>query len=315
MDLSIVIVNYNTKEFLKGCLKSIYDTVKSIEFEIYVVDNASIDGSAQMVEDAFPTVKLIKNRENLGFARANNQAIEISKGRHVLLLNPDIIAHPKAMENMVEFLDKNSETGAIGARLLNPDGSIQISGYYCKFPSFFQVLFFYTALRHIALKSSFLKKEFWQHLDTDKACEVDQPPGACLMVKRTVIDQVGFIDENFPLFFNDVDWCYRIKRGGWKIFYYPNAEMTHFGGRSFVSKEINDRIKWGLASYNGLEKFFLKYNRRVTAIAVKLIVLIDSAVKFPVWGVLYFLGKSKREKAKRVFQYNIAIITRWCLKG
>ena len=315
MDLSIAIVNYNTKEFLKGCLESIYDTVKSIEFEIYVVDNASIDGSAQMVEDAFPGVKLIKNKENLGFAKANNQAIEISKGRHILLLNPDIVSHPKAMESMVEFLDKNSKIGAIGAKLLNPDGSVQISGYYCKFPSFFQVLFFYTALRHLALKSSFLKYRFWQHVDVDKPCEVDQPPGACLMVKKVVIDQIGLLDEDFPLFFNDVDWCYRIKRAGWKIFYYPNAEMIHFGGRSFVSQEINDKIKWGLASYNGLEKYFVKYNCHITAITTKLIVLIDSAIKFPAWGILYILSKSKREKAKRVFQYNAAIIKHWCLKA
>ncbi len=314
MDLSITIVNYNTKEFLRSCLKSIYDTVKKIKFEICVVDNASNDGSAEMVESDFPQVKLLKNKENFYFAKANNQAIEISAGRHILVLNPDIIAYPEAIENMVTFMDKNNEIGAIGAKLLNPDGSIQISGYYCKFPSFFQVLFFYTALRHISKKFSLLANRFYQHPHTDKPCEVDQPPGACLMVKRSAFDTIGLFDENFPLFFNDVDLCYRIKKAGWKIFYYPKAVMIHYGGASFTSQDINDRINWSLTSYKGLRNFFVKHNYPITAKTVKAIVLMDSAIKFPVWGITSLLIRNKRRKARRVMRYNIAIIKHWCLK-
>lgn len=314
MDLSIIIVNYNTREFLRGCLKSIYETVQNIKFETYVVDNASIDGSAEMVECDFPQVKLIKNKENLYFSKANNQAIEISAGRHTLLLNPDTVVYPEAIENMVEFMDRNIDVGAIGAKLLNGDGSVQISGYYCKFPSLFQVLFFYTALRHIAKKFSVLTYKFYHHSNTDNPCEVDQPPGACLMIRRSVFDAVGLLDENFPLFFNDVDLCYRIKKTGWKIFYYPTAKMIHYGGASFTSQNMNDRINWSLISYKGLRNFFVKHNYSVAAKTVKAIVLIDSAIKFPVWGIAGLLIKNKRRKAKRVMRYNIAIIKHWCLK-
>jgi len=315
MDLSIIIVNYNTKEFLKKCLVSIYDTGRNINFEVYVIDNASTDDSAKMVENDFPQVYLVRNKENLSFARANNQAIKICKGKHILLLNPDIIVFPEAIKKMIEFLEKNDDVGAVGAKLLNFDGSVQISGFYCKFPSLLQVLFFYTALRHFALRIPLLRYRFWQHLDTNNPTEIDQPPGACLMVKKLVVDQIGLLDENFPLFFNDVDWCYKIKKAGWKIFYYPDAKMVHYGGGSFVSKDIKDKINWSLTSYRGLEKFFVKYNRPLTAKVAKLVILIDSAIKFPVWGLIYLFSKNKRERAKRVMQYNTAIIQNWCLRN
>lgn len=311
MDLSIIIVNYNTKEFLKGCLKSIYETAKNIKFEICVVDNASDDDSAQMVESNFPDVKLIKNKENFGFAKANNQGIETSTGRYILLLNPDVIVYPGAIEKMVEFMDKNHEAGAIGAKLLNPDGSVQISGYYCKFPSVSQVLFFYTALRHISFKIPLLKHRFWHHLDTEKPCEVDQPPGACLMIRGSVIEQVGLLDEVFFLFFNDVDLCYRIKKAGWKIFYYPEAQMLHFGGRSFTSEDIEDKINWSLYSRRGLEDFFKKHQQPIRAKVTKLIIIGDLVIKIPVWGAASFFIKSKREKAKKVLKHHWVVIESW----
>ena len=314
MDLSIIIVNFNTKGFLTGCISSCYETIKKISFEIIVVDNASHDGSAQMVEHDFKKVKLLKNKENTGFAKANNQAILKSKGHIVLLLNPDIIVYPEAVEKMVEFICENNKVGAVGAKLLNADGTVQISGYYCKFPSVFQVMFFYTALRHVSLKIAYLKHKFWQHVDTDMLCEVDQPPGACLMIKRKVIDKIGLLDEEFPLFFNDVDLCYRIKQAGWKIFYYPQAKMVHYGGKSFISNDFEEKIKWSLISYRGLEKFFLKNGHVLKAMIIKWIIFIDSILKFPMWGMFYLLRKKQREKAKRVFQYNAAIINQWCLK-
>jgi len=315
MDVSIVIVNYNTKDFLKNCLASCYGTIKDLRFEIFVVDNASSDGSALMVERDFPDVKLIKNTENAGFAKANNQAIACSSGKSVLLLNPDIVVYDRAVENMAEFLQQESRASAVGAQLLNPDGTVQVSGYYCKFPTVLQVLFFYTALRNLAFRITWLRHALWQQMNTDNVCEVDQPPGACLMVKRTVIEQVGVLDEAFPIFFNDVDWCYRIRRNGGKIYYLPQARMLHFGGQSFTSEDVEKKIQWSVTSYRGLEHFFIKTGHPLKAKMIKLIIFIDSIIKFPAWAVIAVARKDLRAKAVRVFRYNWAIVSRWCLKG
>ncbi|MDD5746758.1 MAG: glycosyltransferase family 2 protein [Candidatus Omnitrophica bacterium] len=315
MDVSVIIVNYNTKEFLKNCLASCYGTIKDLQFEIFVVDNASSDGSALMVERDFPEVKLIKNTENAGFAKANNQAIARSAGKYVLLLNPDIVVYDRAITNMAEFLQREPRASAVGAQLLNPDGTVQVSGYYCKFPTVLQVLLFYTALRNLAFRITWLRHAFWQQMNTDDVCEVDQPPGACLMVKKTVIGQVGVLDEAFPIFFNDVDWCYRIRQSGGKIYYLPQARMLHYGGQSFISEDVGKKIQWSLTSYRGLERVFIKTGRPLQAKILKLILFLDSIVKFPAWAVIAAVRKDLRPKAVRVFRYNWAIISQWCLKG
>jgi GT2 family glycosyltransferase len=176
-------------------------------------------------------------------------------------------------------------------------------------------VFFYTALRNFAFKIPWLKHALWQHVDTDELCEVDQPPGACLMVRREVVEAIGLLDEDFPIFFNDVDWCHRIKNAGGKIYYLPQAKMLHFGGKSFTSNDIDKKIQWSLISYRGLEKFFVKTGHPLKARIIKWIIFIDSIVKFPLWGVRYVVHKNLREKANRVFKYNMALIRQWCLRN
>lgn len=239
MDLSISIVNWNTKDALKLCLKSIYDSSHEIEFEVFVIDNNSSDSSAEMVMRRFPSVRLIRNKVNLGFARANNQAIKKSRGRDILLLNPDIVVLPNSLARMVNFMRSHSEVGAAGGKLLNPDGTIQKGGYYRRFPSVMQAVMGCTLLNRITGMGSFLERYYGEKIDSDTV-EVDQPPGACLMVRREVIGQVGLLDEDFNLWFEDVDWCYRIKKAGWKIFFYPEAEFIHRGGQSVKSLTLYD---------------------------------------------------------------------------
>ena len=218
-DLSIIIVNANNQRLLKECLQSIDKNTHKISFEIIISDNASTDGSQEMVKDDFPQVKLIENKENLGFAKANNQALKIYQGRYALLLNNDTLVKDSALDKMVEFMDQNQETGACGPKLLNTDGSTQHQG-------------------------GLLAKRFWKAKDPRP---VDFIIGAALLVRKEVIDKVGMMDENLFFYNEDLDWCLRIRKAGWKIFFLPQAEIIHYGGQS-SKKTFNARI-FGLAQF------------------------------------------------------------------
>jgi len=199
LDLSIIIVSYNTKDLLKQCLDSIYGKVQDISFEIFVVDNNSQDGSPKMVKNLFPKVKLIENKENKGFASANNLAIKKSKGRYVLLLNSDTIVLPGSLSRMKQFMDETPRAGATGCKLINPDGSLQSFG---------------RGLKRIRGKG---------------VREVDWVEAACFMVRQRVIDEIGLMDENFFFYSEDMDWCRRMRLAGWKIFCISRAKVIHYG--------------------------------------------------------------------------------------
>ena len=229
MDLSIVIVNWNTRDLLARCLESVLDNVrmlKGLNTETFVVDNTSTDGSAPMVRQQFPWVYLIENTKNLGFAGGNNQAIRQSTGRYVLLLNPDTEVMPDALERLVHFMEVHPQAGAVGARILNPDGTLQTSCY--PMPT--------------------LSREFWRlfHLDvlwpygsyhmtdwhTEESREIDVLLGACLLLRRTALDQVGLLDENYFIYSEEVDLCYRLQKANWRLYWVPQAQVVHYGGQS-----------------------------------------------------------------------------------
>jgi len=212
IDLSIIIVNRNVSKFLEECLSSIYRSTHVITFEIIFIDNHSTDNSLEIVRSKFPDVSIIENQHNLGFCRANNQGLKIYQGRYALLLNADTIVADRALDRMLIFIDKNLTVGAAGPRLLNPDGSIQRQG-------------------------GRFGKKFWL---ADKPTIVDFVVGACLMVKREAINMAGVMDENFFFGNDDLDWCRRIRKAGWEIYYLPQAEVTHYGG--FTTKRFDRRL-------------------------------------------------------------------------
>jgi len=252
LDLSILIVNYNVKHYLRQCLKSIYTNTKKLSFEITVVDNNSADGSVDVLKREFPEVKLIENCQNLGFAKATNQGLKENNGRYILLLNPDTVVLPKALEKMVEFMEENPRAGALGCKLLNPDGSLQRS---CRsFPTLTTAFFENTGLEKLFPKNKFIGRHrmgYWGHNDIR---EVDQPTGAALMVRREIISQVGLMDEQFYMYYDDVDWCYRIKRRGWKIYFIPLARIIHYGSQSARPNMPKMRIQ----GYKSRHRFFRK---------------------------------------------------------
>lgn len=251
--LSIVIVNWNTRDYLLGALRSIYAAPPSFPFETIVVDNASSDGSAEAVARECPQAHLIANSENTGYARGNNQGIEASTGRYVLLLNPDVVLPPGGLERAVALLEERPEVGALGVKLVNPDGSPQAS--VRGFPTPLAVLWEAIGLSRLFPRSRLFGAYRMTWFTYNREAEVDQPMGTFLLIPRRVLEDVGPLDERFPIFFNEVDWCYRARRRGWKILFSPCVEVVHYGGGS--TRQVSARMAW--ESRRGLLDFYRKH--------------------------------------------------------
>jgi hypothetical protein len=237
LDLSIIIVNYNTRNLLRDCLISIYDSHANINFKVVVIDNASLDDSAAMIETEFPQVTLIASEVNSGFAYANNQGLRqvgfADNGsprshapRYALLLNPDTLLPPTALADMIAFMDKHPEAGAVGPKLVKPDGSLDLA---CRraFPtpevSFYRMV----GLSKLFPQSSLFGRYNMTFADPDELIEVDSVVGAFMMVRREAIAQAGLLDEIYFMYGEDLDWAYHIKTHGWKIYYNPAVTVTH----------------------------------------------------------------------------------------
>jgi GT2 family glycosyltransferase len=249
MDLSIIIVNWNTKDLLLQCLESVYQITKRIEMEIFVVDNGSGDGSVLAAKEGFPEVNFIQNQTNLGFAKANNQALSLAKGRYLLLLNPDTQIKIGATERMLSFMEDHSEVGVIGPQLLHLDGSKQNS--IANFPSLATELLNKSFLRWL-----FPKKYPGKERSYGEPLEVDSVIGACMMVRGDAMAQVGLLDEDYFLFLEETDWCCRMKKAGWKIYHIPQAEIYHFQGKGVEIEKKKARVEYYRSRYH-----FFKKNR------------------------------------------------------
>jgi len=236
MDLSIIIVSYNTKDLLRNCLNSVYDSLKGeeIEFEIIVVDNASSDGSVEVVKKDFPGVVVIENRENLGFSKANNQGIKIAKGRYVLLLNSDTIILDECITKVYAFAKSKKEAGIIGCKVLNPDGSLQFSCYnainLCTEVNFFVRTILKDTFDFIA---DYKYMRSWKH---DKLKIVGAVSGCFMLIRRGIFDQVGLLDETFFMYYEDLEFCERLKeQTKFNVYYFPEAEIKHLKGASIAN--------------------------------------------------------------------------------
>jgi len=229
MDLSIIIINWNTRNMLRDCLHSVYDNAPSSAFEILVVDNASTDGSSEMVSREFPKVRLLCNSRNVGFAAANNRAMKVAGGSYLLLLNSDTLVHGDVLEQSLEFMRSNSQVGAMGCRVLNADGSLQHST--SQFPSLLNLLLQTCALDRVSYVP-FLQRYRMLNWNRDTARSVDTISGCFMMVRSKCIEEVGLLDDNFFFFGEETDWCRRIRIAGWGVTFAPVGEITHFGGGS-----------------------------------------------------------------------------------
>ncbi len=231
MDISVVIVSYNVSSFLDQALTTLKDSAGGLEYEVFVVDNASSDDSIDMVKKKHPQVRLIENVDNVGFAKANNQALKQVTGRYILLLNPDTVLSHDTLRVMIEFLDNRPGAGAAGCKIINPDGSLQLA---CRrgFPTPGVAFFKMVGLSNLFPRSKTFGAYNLTYLDPDTITEVDALSGSFMMLRKDVLDEVGFLDEDFFMYGEDLDLCYRIKQGGWKIYYVPSTEIIHFKGES-----------------------------------------------------------------------------------
>ncbi|WP_019635720.1 glycosyltransferase family 2 protein [Paenibacillus fonticola] len=231
MDLSIIIVNYNTCRLTLDCLQSVFDSETAYQYEVLVVDNASADDSVEAISHEFPQVVLMANQENTGFAKANNQAMEAAKGRYILLLNSDTIVQPNTLETMVSLMDNRPDLGASGCKIILPDGSLDKA---CRrgFPTPSASFYYAFGISRLFPDNPKFNQYQLGYLDPDEAYPVDCLMGAFMLVRRETIEQIGGLDETFFMYGEDVDWCYRIKEAGWGIHYEPATYIVHYKGAS-----------------------------------------------------------------------------------
>ncbi|MYC70230.1 MAG: glycosyltransferase [Gemmatimonadetes bacterium] len=229
--LSIVFLNYNTRDLTRQALNSVLAAAEGLTVEIFVVDNASVDGSADMVAEEFPQVKLICNEANVGFAAGNNVALRQVTGEYVLLINTDTIVRRDALRTMVEFLDAHPEAGACGCKILDPDGTLQLDSRR-GFPTPLAAFCKMSGLSRFFPKHPLIAHYHMTYLDPEQTAEVEVLSGSCMMVRKAAMDQVGLLDEDYFMYGEDIDWCYRFHQAGWKIYYVPTTSIIHFRGES-----------------------------------------------------------------------------------
>jgi GT2 family glycosyltransferase len=254
--LSVVIASWNTAALLEDCLASLFLSPPPDQMEAIVVDNASSDDSAARVRRNWPAVRLIQNAQNLGFARANNQGITASRGRYILLLNSDTVAPPGALAGLVDFMDEHPEAGAVGPRLLRPDGRPQPFAFGGDPTPLY--------LLRRGLNLLLLRRPL-HDWNTDRTQAVDWVSGACLLLRREALEQSGPLDEAIFMYYEDNDLCLRLRRRGWKVYYHPGVSITHFGGQSLAQNPAARK-----AYYASLEYFYRKHYGSVSQLWLRL---------------------------------------------
>lgn len=299
-DVSVIIVNWNTRNILRDCLHSVYEQTQGIDFEVIVIDNASSDGSAQMVKQEFPQVNLIENTENKGFAAANNQGMRIAQGRYFLLLNSDTVVLDGAIPKTIIFADQRPQAAVVGCKVLNPDRTLQPTCFM--FPSQMNLFLAATYLYKLFPKSRFFGRERMSWWDRSDVRQVDVVTGCFMLVRREAIEQVGMMDEDYFMYAEETDWCFRFKKAGWANLFYPDVQIIHLGGQSSKQVRISSLIQLRL----GILQFFYK-NRSVPFYIISgLLISIFFLFRIPAWFAVGLFKPSDHEVQNRLKAYCIA---------
>jgi GT2 family glycosyltransferase len=294
MDVSIVIVNWNSKDYLERCVKSVLAWTTGIEYEIIVIDNASFDGGGEMLRACYPQVRFIQSEKNIGFARANNLAFGASSGRQILFLNPDTELESPAVQTLSSSLESLREGGIVGAKLLNSDRSVQTSSIRA-FPTILNQLFDSDALRN-----AFPRAGMWGtdalFREGDAPVEVDAVSGACLMIKRPVFEAVGTFSDEYFMYSEDIDLCFKVRQAGWKTYYVPTAVMIHHGGRSSSQHSVS--IFSSVMLLESRWRFFRKTRSVLYCWSYRLAMCVSSIVRIGlsllVWPIDRLRGRGNR---------------------
>ena len=294
-DVSIILVCWNNREYLEPCLDSLFDGDLRSSYDVVVIDNGSNDGSQQMLRNKFPGVEVIQNDDNVGLGRASNQGIEATHGRYVLLLNNDTLVNGPSFDSMVQFMDGTADAGAVGGRLINPDGSFQAG--FAKFSS----------LREEFLIASRIGEWFQEGYPSHFDVKIDQPlpvgwlSSACLLLRRAALDDVGLLDEEYFIYGDEADLQYRLQKAGWKVYYLPKVYTVHYGGRSM------DRWRRRKMVYRGKMLFYRKNYGPLQTWVLRLMFGGLSLFKMIYWGAAALLP-GKRERGQKEIRSNHDVV-------
>ncbi len=291
--VSVIIVNWNTRDLLRDCLQSIIDQT-SASCELIVVDNASADGSADMVRAEFPDAVLIANDQNNGFAAANNQGLAVARGAHVLLLNPDTIILDGAIDKMLDWLARHPDVGCVGCQVLEGPEVIQRTGF--AEPGLLNLLIVSLGLMRLDGIHPFFGRPWYTDWDRKSERDVDVVSGMFMLVPRPVLDQVGPLDDAYFVYSEEADWCYRIRQAGWRCVFTPEAQIIHLDGGSKSTSQIRSRM------YVQMQKSHLIYSRKhhgtLGYLGAKLIYILSAALRLVVFGALRLVRSDAETKAK-----------------
>lgn len=279
MKLSVVIVNYNVKFFLEHCLYSVQRAVADIDAEVFIVDNNSVDGSVQMLKSKFPDFTLIENKENVGFAKANNQAMRIAKGEYILLLNPDTVVEEDTFSKCIEFMDFHPDCGGLGVKMIDGHGKIlkeSKRGFPTPWASFCKM----SGLTSLFPHSKRYAQYYMGHLSYEETNQVDILAGAYMMMRKECLDKVGLLDEDYFMYGEDIDLSYRITLGGYKNYYFPEAEIIHYKGESTKKASLN----YVYTFYNAMAIFARKHldgrQNKIYSLIIKIAIWLRASLSF-----------------------------------
>ena len=281
-DLSIIIVSYNTKEFLKKCLDSVYKTSKGFSFEIIVSDNNSKDGSVEMVKKEFKDIILIENKENLGFSKANNLGVKKSSGRYVLFLNSDTVVYPNTLKHIIDFMDKEKQAGAVTCKLEMPNGKIDDASHR-GFPTPWNSFTHFSGISKLLGKTKLFGGYNLGYMDLSRVHEIDALAGAFMFVRKEAGEDAGWWDEDYFFYGEDIDFCYVLKQKGWKVFYVPEVSILHYKGvtggikkhsKGFSTADKSTKNKATYERFRAMRLFYKKhYEQKYPWVVTRLVYL------------------------------------------
>ena len=304
MKLSIIIICWNDRAVILDCIRSIFETTRYSDFEVIISDNGSTDDSLEAIRREFPQVRICENRANLRFAKGNNAGIKLALGEYVLILNPDTVIHQGALDRWLQIADRHPEAGAFGCRVYGRDGSYQESAR--PFPTIGRDLIAALYMRPLALLSGrFVSDQYWGWKG-DSEREVDWQCGCCLLVRRSVLRELGGFDEQFFYYYEEVDLCRRIWQAAYSILYVPNVSITHLGGQSTKRFPIGFELDKQITRY----RYYYKYFGISGAHRCRLVSLVWYLIRFGVHGFLQCFKRTE-SRARRLDLYRAAIEWNW----
>jgi GT2 family glycosyltransferase len=303
VDISVVIVTWNARKYMRDCLKSIQEQETGLSTEIIVVDNASSDGTAALIREEFPTVKLIQSKQNLGFARGNNVGLRIASGKYLFLVNPDVIVLPGCLSRLVSHLDRNPSIGIVGPRMLGPNG--QVSRSTMRFPTPWNALCRALALDSLFKRSRLFGGYLMKDFRHDTTADVDILNGWFWAAKREAVDRVGLLDENLFMYGDDLDWCHRFHRAGYRAVYCADAEAIHYGGGTTSRAPAYFYVERQRANI----QYWKTYHTWPAVAIYILTVWLNEAVRILGYAAVFLFRKSARSRAAYKLKLSLACLS------